>query len=110
MTAGILLGFLFLLSPWMGVFSQDQPAAVGDTAQAAGALQEQEEIREEVIHPGPQNIKERWSIGVFLAWMWFSIAVLLYFIRLQIREADRVHELNLYGLNESREGGPPSDG
>ena len=110
MTAVILLGFLFILLPWPGLHSQDQPGAVGETAQAAEAQQEKGETQEDVIHPGPRNIQERWSIAVFLVWMWFSIAVLLSFIRLLVREADRVHELDLYGLRESRKGGPPSDG
>jgi hypothetical protein len=110
LAAVILLGFFFVLSPWAGLHSQDQSGAAGETAQTAGLLQEGEEIQEDVIHPGPQNIQERLSIAVFLAWMWFSIAVLLYFIRLLVREVDRVHKLDLYGLRESRKSGPPSDG
>ncbi len=110
MTAVALLGSFFALFPWTGICGQDQPVALGEAARAAGTLQDPGETQEEVIHPGAQNIRERWSIAVFLVWMWVSIAVLLYFIRLLIREADRVHELDLYGLKKPREGGPPSDG
>ena len=65
----------------------------------------QEEAPEEVLHPGPKDLKERWSIYVFVAWMWFSITVLIYFIRLHIREADRVLDLDYYGLEKPNKNG-----
>jgi hypothetical protein len=45
----------------------------------------------EKIVPGPQNIKERTAIYVFLGWMWVSIAVLVYALRLKIKETDRLY-------------------
>jgi hypothetical protein len=87
-----LLSLLLILSPVRmaavqekaeadTVSVQAEPAAVTDEAPAG------------IVHGGPQSLKERWGIGVFLIWMWLSIGFLIYFIRLQIREADRVTDL-----------------
>lgn len=53
-----------------------------------------------VIHPGPQNIVEKIGIYVFLAWIWISIVVLTYFLRLKVKEADRLHELKFYDAHK----------
>jgi hypothetical protein len=60
--------------------------------------EEQEEIiqakeGQEKIIPSPQNIKESTGIYVFVAWMWISIFVLIYILRLKIREVDRLLKL-----------------
>ncbi len=47
----------------------------------------------EKIIPSPQNIKESTGIYVFVAWMWISIFVLIYILRLKIREVDRLLKL-----------------
>ena len=39
--------------------------------------------------------KERMAVYVILGWVWFSIGVLLWILRLRIREADRVHRMGL---------------
>jgi hypothetical protein len=66
------------------------------------AQQVTQEEREEIIQakddqekviPSPQNIKEQTGIYVFLAWMWIAIVVLIYILRLKIREVDRLHRL-----------------
>ncbi len=41
-------------------------------------------------HPGPKDIKEQVAIYVFLGWLWLSILVLIYVLRLKIRESDRL--------------------
>ncbi len=88
-----LLGFLLVLMPAEMAAFQENPAAEAAAVQVEPAGPGTEEAPAEVIHPGPQSLKERWGIGVFLVWMWLSIGVLVYFILLQIREADRVKEL-----------------
>jgi hypothetical protein len=50
----------------------------------------------EKIFGAPQNIKEASRIYVFLGWMWASIAVLIYFFRLKIKEADRLCEIKFF--------------
>lgn len=48
---------------------------------------------QEKIIPSPQNIKESTGIYVFVAWMWIAIFVLIYILRLKIREVDRLLKL-----------------
>lgn len=38
---------------------------------------------------------ERTSVYVLLAWLWLTIAVLLWLLRLRVREADRVFHMGL---------------
>ncbi|MGD2245962.1 MAG: hypothetical protein PVI11_05375 [Candidatus Aminicenantes bacterium] len=45
------------------------------------------------ITPGPQNIKESAGIFVFVAWMWLAIFVLIYVLRLKVKEVDRLFEI-----------------
>jgi hypothetical protein len=62
--------------------------------------------------PGPDKpaaarpAKERMAVNVILAWVWLSIAVLLGFLRLRVREADRVHRMGLQRAGEGPRGGP----
>ena len=51
----------------------------------------------------PRPPKERMAVYVLLAWVWFSIAVLLGLLRLRVREADRVFRM---GLDRAAEKGP----
>lgn len=57
------------------------------------AQQVTQEEKEEKIIPSPQNIKESTGIYVFVAWMWIAIFVLIYILRLKIREVDRLLKL-----------------
>jgi hypothetical protein len=57
------------------------------------AQQVQQEEQEEKIIPSPQNIKESTGIYVFAAWMWIAIFVLIYILRLKIREVDRLLQI-----------------
>lgn len=43
----------------------------------------------------PRPAQERMAVGVLLAWVWLSIAVLLGLLRLRVREADRVFRFGL---------------
>ncbi len=48
------------------------------------------------VHPAFASLKDKTAVLVFLAWLWLFVAVLAYFLRLKIREADRVYGLKLY--------------
>jgi len=80
-----------LLLPWTA-------AAAGDSQEESPGLQAKPapakpKVRTEDIVPGPKDIRERSAVIVFLFWMWFSIAVLLYVLRLKVREVDRLSSL-----------------
>lgn len=60
----------------------------------------QDESREEKIIPSPKNIKEKTFFYVFIGWMWLSIIVLIYFLRLKIRETDRLNKLRFFSKNK----------
>jgi hypothetical protein len=66
-----------------GFGSQVSPPAKGQEVQA--------KPQPEKIVGAPGNIKQRTAVYVFLGWMWGSIAVLVYFLRLKIKEADRLY-------------------
>jgi hypothetical protein len=67
-------------------------------------------VRTEPLSPAPSSLKERSGIVVFLVFMWFSIAVLLYVLRLKKREADRVTSLHPPVSSPPSRGGPSSHG
>ncbi len=48
------------------------------------------------IVAGPRNIKERTAVYVFLGWMWGSVAILVYFLSLKIKEADRLYSSRFF--------------
>ena len=78
-----LLYSSFLLGP---VFAQQvTPEETNETV-------EKEENQDKII-PGPQNIKESAGIYVFVAWMWLAIFVLIYLVRLKIKEVDRLFKI-----------------
>ncbi len=45
---------------------------------------------------GPKNITENIAIYVFLGWLWLSILVLIYLLRLKVKECDRLHNFEYY--------------
>ncbi len=98
------IGIWGLLAACLVFFFTLDLAGQEDPLETSVAMRE--EAPEEVLHSGPKDFKERWSIYVFVAWMWFSIAVLVYFIKLHIREADRVLDLDYYGLKKPQKNGP----
>jgi len=53
------------------------------------------------LKAGPKNIKEKTAVFVFLAWTWLLVGMLVYFIRLKIKEADRVHEIRFYSAPQT---------
>lgn len=68
-----------------------QQAAPEKQSQVAKIEKEQEKVV-----PSPKNIKESTSIYVFVGWMWLSICVLVYFLRLKIKEVDRLYRLDYF--------------
>ena len=50
----------------------------------------------ETIVPAPKDITEATAIYIFLGWIWLSIGILIFFLRLKIKEVDRLHELGFF--------------
>ncbi len=50
----------------------------------------------ETIVPAPSGIQQATAIYVFLGWIWLSIGVLIFFLRLKIKEVDRLHKLGFF--------------
>ena len=80
------------------VFSFGQTEVV--PGQKAASLQsspgDQNPDVEETIVPGPTDIKQATAIYVFLGWIWLSIGILIFFLRLKIKEVDRLHGLGFF--------------
>jgi hypothetical protein len=76
-----------------------KPAA--PAAPAAKKPAKKEVVRTEPIVPAFSGIKEQTAVYVFYAWLWLSIAVLIYFLRLWVKEADRVYKAKYYEPEES---------
>jgi len=60
----------------------------------------QAESKPEKIIPSPKNIKERTALYVFIGWMWLAIFVLIFILRLKIKEADRLYRLKFFLKNK----------
>ena len=85
----IFFGFFFFL-----FFTQSQFGQEAKPAEQSKTLKPEE--TPEKITPSPTNIKEAVGIYVFLAWIWLSVIVLIYFLRLKIKEADRLHRMGYF--------------
>lgn len=59
------------------------------------AEKEKKEDKEQVLKPEFKNIREQVGVYAFLVWMWIVIAVLIYVLGEQEKEADRRHRLRL---------------
>jgi len=97
----------FLLVLIIGVFSafaatiqQPAPKEKDKTVQAPTqqppAKDKAVQVQPERIFAAPRNIRERTAIYVFVAWLWAAIIVLIYLLRLEIKEADRLLDLKFY--------------
>jgi hypothetical protein len=64
-------------------------------AQQVSSEEQQAEEQGKII-PAPKDIKERTAIYVFLGWMWVSIIVLVYILKLKINEVDRLLDIKFY--------------
>ena len=83
------------------------PQALAADARAQNASQEPADAEAAKVHPGPQDIKERIAIYVFLGWLWLSILVLIYLLRLKIRESDRLNNFAYFDTDNVRGTTPP---
>ena len=96
--AGALLSCVFLaVEFFLPVLSLAQQAAPPEKAPEMQA-----QAQSEKIVAAPQNIKEASRIYVFLGWMWVSIAVLIYFLRLKIKEADRLYLIKFFSSDKKQ--------
>ncbi len=86
--------FLLLLVFFLAFFSsydlalQDMPEEQSQAAQA--------EKEKEKIVPSPKNIKESTGLYVFVGWVWLAVFVLVFFLRLKIKEVDRLYRLGYF--------------
>ncbi|MFP4082389.1 MAG: hypothetical protein ACLFVG_06485 [Candidatus Aminicenantes bacterium] len=88
--------FVVLLVVFLG-------AGYSPVQQVSAKNQEQKmqtEEPEEKVVVSPQDIKEETGVYVFLGWLWLSIFVLIYFLRLKIKEVDRLHHLKFFNHTE----------
>lgn len=88
-----ILGFLllFLFSMAYVPRSHAQQEAIKEKPEET----QKNELSEKVVG-APRDIKEQTGILVFVVWMWVSIVVLVYFLRLKIKETDRLYLLRFF--------------
>ncbi len=55
----------------------------------------------ETIVPAPSGIKQATAIYVFLGWIWLSIGILIFFLRLKIKEVDRLYDLGYFSEDKN---------
>ena len=67
---------------------------------AAPAETEAQEPEPEEIRSGPKDIQERIAAYVFLGWLWLSILVLIYVLRLKIKESDRLNSIAYFDTDK----------
>ena len=96
---GIFLLGSFVASGILEARVQEAPQTSLKPAAAAAPGQE--------TPAAPRPARERMAVYVLLAWVWLSIAVLLWLLRLRVREADRVY---LMGLGRAVEKSPKGPG
>ncbi len=99
---------LFLLLAWLLIpfflSSGLSQQAAGEDARLAQEKKEavpQTEAEEEKIIPSPKNIKEGTAIYVFVGWMWLSIFVLVYILKLKIKEVDRLYKIKYFSTKKN---------
>lgn len=89
----VFLVFILALSFFGRVVAQEMPAGSKAVEKEKPAP---DKSQQEKIIPSPQNIKEGTAIYVFVAWMWLVIFILIYILRLKVRESDRLHEIRFF--------------
>jgi len=94
--------FLAFVAAAVQPVSQEKDKTVQAPAQPPQAKDKAAPIAAQLdkIVPAPKNIKERTAIYVFVAWLWVGIIILIYIVRLEIRESDRVLNLKFYRENK----------
>lgn len=93
-----LAAFLFLLLlSWVGV---SYCSAEQDVTQAQTSTPQEKEEPEKIAGT-PKDAKQKTGIWVFVVWMWISVFVIIYFLRLKIKEADRLYRLRFYSAKKN---------
>jgi len=85
----LLLAIVFSIGQAEFIAGRDAPSL----QQSQGDRIEDEN---ETIVPAPSDIKQATAIYVFLGWIWLSIGILIFFLRLKIKEVDRLHGLGYF--------------
>ncbi len=103
--AACILLLVLTTGVWSAFAATIQPPARIDENKTVQALAQQPPAKDKAVQDqappekivvGPQNIKERTAIYVFVGWLWAAIVVLVYITRLEIKEVDRLLELKFY--------------
>lgn len=50
----------------------------------------------QILYPAYSSLKEKTAVLVFLVWLWIIVGILVWLLRMKIREADRIHGLKFY--------------
>ena len=88
-------GVIFLIFLWSPLIQGLSSAGLPQEPASSQAPAEIE-TEPENTSGGPKNITERIAIYVFLGWLWLSILVLIYLLRLKIKECDRLNNFEYY--------------
>lgn len=86
--------FLLLLVFFLVFFSSYDLAQQDMSEEQSQAAQAQKE--KEKIVPSLKNIKESTDSTVFVGWIWLAVFVLVFFLRLKIKEVDRLYRLGYF--------------
>ena len=84
-----VLCFLTFCLSFLTAFGQQEPAK-----EQTAALQEKKAPVK--VIPAPKDIKERTGILVFMGWLWAAIFVLIYILRLKVKEVDRLYKAKYF--------------
>jgi len=90
----LTLALTLLLPALLSAAPQAAPQKM--TAPAKVALKAKTPAPPETIHPAFADLREKTAVIVFLAWLWIIVGILVWLLRMKIREADRVHALKFY--------------
>lgn len=95
-----------LLAAVLGMIAAGTPNLRAQNIPAGASQAAPQPAKAGEVRPAPLTPREKVGLPVFLACLWLAIAFLLYFLRLRVREADRVFRTGLYGKPDGHEGPP----
>ena len=97
-TSFLYVAFLFLLLlAWIGT----SHCLCQQNAEQSLTSDPQEKQEPEKIVGAPQDAKQKTGIWVFVVWMWISVFVIIYFLRLKIKEVDSLYRLRFYSAKKN---------
>ncbi len=92
--------FVIFLMGLVFSFGRTEVSTTREAPSFQQSREDQDESEIETIVPGPKDARQATAIYVFLGWIWLSIGILIFFIRLKIKEVDRLHELGFFSKNK----------